>query len=127
MSMVKNLRKLRMNKGISQQRLAEVIGTSQQSINKYENHNVQPDLQTLIRFADFFHVSVDYLIGYSDIPARLDSMDEGTETEDEARTLTLYRQLTPQEKHSIKLILQNYCRNKTGSADMNQQSLIEDE
>lgn len=44
-------------------------------------------------------------------------MDEGTETEDEARTLTLYRQLTPQEKHSIKLILQNYCGNKT-LADM---------
>ena len=125
--MLKNLKKLREEKGISQKQLADVVSVSQQSINKYENHNVQPDLQTLIRFADFFHVSVDYLIGYSDIPARLDSMDEETETEDEARTLTLYRQLTPQEKHSIKLILQNYCRNKTGSADMNQQSLIEDE
>ena len=125
--MLERLRMLRIRDGVSQKKLADMMQVSQQSINKYENHNVQPDLQTLIRFADFFHVSVDYLIGYSDIPARLDSMEEGTETEDEARTLTLYRQLTPQEKHSIKLILQNYCRNKTGSADMNQQSLIEDE
>ena len=37
--MVKNLKFLRTNKGLSQQQLAEVIGTSQQSINKYENHN----------------------------------------------------------------------------------------
>ena len=62
--MVKNLRTLRMSKGISQQQLADVIGTSQQSINKYENHNVEPDISTLIMLADYFQVSVDYLIGH---------------------------------------------------------------
>ena len=64
MSVVKNLRTLRMSKGISQQQLADVIGTSQQSINKYENHNVEPDISTLIMLADYFQVSVDYLIGH---------------------------------------------------------------
>lgn len=37
--MVTNLRSLRLSKGVSQQQLADVIGTTQQSINKYENHS----------------------------------------------------------------------------------------
>ena len=121
--MLERLKMLRMHAGISQKKLADMMQVSQQSINKYENHDVQPDLQTLIRFADFFHVSVDYLIGYSDIPARLDSAGQGDETADEAHILALYRQLSPQEKQSVEMILQNYCRNKTGSADANRRSL----
>lgn len=49
--MVKNLRKLRTSSGISQQQLADIIGTSQQSINKYENHSVEPDINGLINGA----------------------------------------------------------------------------
>ena len=33
-------------------------------VNKYENHNVEPDISTLIMLADYFQVSVDYLIGH---------------------------------------------------------------
>lgn len=60
---VKNLKKLRKLFGVSQQQLADVIGVSQQSINKYENHNIEPDIETLIAMADYFNTSVDYLIG----------------------------------------------------------------
>lgn len=59
--MVKNLKKLRAEYGISQQQLADVIGVSQQSINKFENHNVEPDIETLGAMADYFNVSIDYL------------------------------------------------------------------
>ncbi|HIU69449.1 MAG TPA: helix-turn-helix transcriptional regulator [Candidatus Scubalenecus merdavium] len=61
--MVKNLKKLRKLFGVSQQQLADVLGVSQQSINKYENHNVEPDIETLIAMADYFDTSVDYLVG----------------------------------------------------------------
>lgn len=64
--MVKNLKKLRTEKGITQQALAAAVGTSQQSINKYENHGVEPDIATLIRLADFFDTSTDYLIDRTD-------------------------------------------------------------
>ena len=40
--MVKNLKYLRTRYGISQQQLAEIAGVSQQSVNKYENHNIEP-------------------------------------------------------------------------------------
>lgn len=64
--MVANLKKLRTAHGISQQKLAEAVGVSQQSINKYENHTVEPNIETLVLFADYFGVSVDHLIGRTD-------------------------------------------------------------
>ena len=61
--MVKNLKRLRSKAGISQRELAEIVMVSQQSINKHENHNVEPDIETLIKLADYFKVSLDYLVG----------------------------------------------------------------
>ena len=62
--MLENLRKLRTEAGVTQKQLADAISVSQQSINKYENHNIEPDIRTMILIADFFHTSVDYLIGH---------------------------------------------------------------
>lgn len=64
--MVANLKKLRNAYNISQQQLADVIGVSQQSINKYENHNIEPDIETLKTMATFFNTSIDYLVGYKE-------------------------------------------------------------
>lgn len=63
---MENLKKLRIEHKISQKQLADVIGVSQQSINKYENHNVEPDISTLKSLANYFNTSIDYLVGYSD-------------------------------------------------------------
>lgn len=64
--MVKNLKAIRNKKGISQQTLASAIGLTQQSINMYENHKIEPDIDTLIEIANYFNVTVDYLIGRTD-------------------------------------------------------------
>ena len=64
--MVANLKKLRSEYNISQQQLANVIGVSQQSINKYENHKIEPDIETLKTMANFFNTSIDYLVGYKE-------------------------------------------------------------
>ena len=61
---LKNLRTLREERGLSQQKLADQFCLSQQSIYKYENGLAEPDLATLKQFANFFHTTVDYLIGY---------------------------------------------------------------
>ena len=65
---MKNLKKLRQQNNISQEKLAEVIYTSQQAIYKYEAGLSQPDINRLIDIADYFHTSVDYLIGHTDDP-----------------------------------------------------------
>lgn len=61
---MKNLRNLREERGLSQQKLADKFCLSQQSIYKYENGLAEPDFATLKQFANFFHTTVDYLIGY---------------------------------------------------------------
>ena len=51
--MLENLKELRKATKTTQNELAEAIGVSQQSINKYENHNIEPDIETLKRIADY--------------------------------------------------------------------------
>jgi len=74
--MVANLKKLRNEYKISQQQLADVIGVSQQSINKYENHNIEPDIETLKIMAKFFNTSIDYLVGYKESETKFDNTQE---------------------------------------------------
>lgn len=110
--MVKNLKLLRNKKGISQQQLADIIGISQQSINKYENHNIEPDINTLIDFANYFNTSVDYLIGHTDIEHIFEKVEPFDLNRDEARLIDNYRILNENEKESIRLVIKNYCNAK---------------
>ena len=110
--MVRNLRKLRLAKGVSQQQLAQAIGTTQQSINKYENHSTEPDIQTLIRLADYFGTSVDDLVGHYTQP-REEEINDLILTRDEIFLIQNRRRLSRSERESIRLILENYLKNKT--------------
>ena len=108
--MIKNLKYLRESHGISQQKLADAIGISQQSVNKYENHQTQPDIVTLIQIADFFHTSVDFLIGHSEAQAESAGVPVFKLNADEIQLVNQYRQLSLKEKDSIHLVMENYCK-----------------
>ena len=108
--MVARLKELRTKKNISQQRLAIELGISQQSVNKYENHSIEPDIFLLIKIADFFGVSVDYLIGHSDVPRQLEVVQRYSLNSDEALLIEKYRQLTAAERESIGLVMDNYLK-----------------
>lgn len=60
------LKSLRCEMNISQQELANKIGTSKSSINMYERGEREPNLDRVKMFADFFDVGTDYLLGKSD-------------------------------------------------------------
>ena len=62
-----NLRKLRVDADLTQEQLAERLGTAKSTISMYENGNRQPDFETLEAIADFFNVDIDYLMGRSHI------------------------------------------------------------
>lgn len=104
--MVKNLRKLRMSNGVSQEKLAEFLGITQQSINRYERHKIEPDIETMILMADYFNTTVDYLIGHTppEDPQELEL------TKDEWALLRDYRQLSESERESIRLVINNYLK-----------------
>lgn len=62
------LRELRHQRKISQVRLAMELNVSQNTICRYETGEREADYATLIRIADYFNVSVDYLLGRTDNP-----------------------------------------------------------
>lgn len=62
--MLANLKALRTAQGLSQRALADFVKVSQQSINQYENRDTEPDIAVLTRIADYFGVSIDYLVGH---------------------------------------------------------------
>ena len=60
------LRELRKEKNISQKALSEFVGCTERSIRYYESKQRRPDLDVLIKIAQFFEVSLDYLAGLTD-------------------------------------------------------------
>jgi len=57
------LKSLRKEIDLSQSQLAEILGSTQRNISYWELGTTEPDMRTLWRIADYFQVSVDYLIG----------------------------------------------------------------
>ena len=112
--MLSRIKQLRQEQGLSQRGLAEYLGISQQSINKYENHNIEPDITTLRQIADVFCVSIDYLVEQTDErqPVLLRPDDEKPLSGSECRLVSEYRQLTPDERMSIDLVIRNYLANR---------------
>lgn len=70
-----NLKKLREEKALSQQRLADLFNLSQQSIYKYENAISEPDIETLKKLANFFDTSIDYLVGHTNIRHKIEPVE----------------------------------------------------
>ena len=62
------LKELRKKKGISQLRLATELNTTQNTISRYETGEREPGIAELIKIADYFNVSVDYLIERTENP-----------------------------------------------------------
>lgn len=61
------LKELRLNKDISQRKLGEIFGVANQTVSSWEKGINEPDFDTLIKIAEFFQVSVGYLLGTEEI------------------------------------------------------------
>jgi len=80
---VNRIRELRTKMKVSQNELAAIIGVTQQAISAYENNLREPDLGTLNKLASYFGVSLDYLLGRTDIPTPADEITEAVSDDPE--------------------------------------------
>ena len=64
------LKELRKSRQISQLKLGMNLNMAQNTISRYENEEREADYKTLILFADYFDVSIDYLLGRTENPNR---------------------------------------------------------
>ena len=105
-----NLKTLRKQHNLSQQKLADILHVSQQSIYKYENNITSPDIETLIRMADYFNTSVDYLVEHTDIPHKIEPVVETMLNEEEFLLIENYRKLSLARKKLIHQITEEYTK-----------------
>lgn len=62
----KKIKDLRLEKGLKQKDVASAINIATNTLSQFENNKGRPSLEVLSLLADFFEVSVDYLIGRED-------------------------------------------------------------
>lgn len=102
---MENLKALRVDAGLTMKELGAEIGIAESTVSLYEGGK-RADIQTLIRFADYFHVTLDYLLGREQ-PVQ-DCIAE-TLSKEEKELIQIYRSLNGKGKDSIM----EYARERT--------------
>ena len=114
---MKNLKLLRKSCHLSQKELSQFLHISQQSICKYENGCAEANETLLIRTADFFGTSVDYLLGLCDSPDNSDLKPSSypfcQSSPEENFHLNLYRNASKEQKKAVDTLLKNCSQAKT--------------
>lgn len=102
------LRQLRKAKGMTQEQVAAYLNAAKSTVSQYENNVNEPDLKTLVKLADLFNVSVDYLFGRE--PAgKGDQTDRDARKEDKSGWPQLLREhLTEEEADYLQESLAMY-------------------
>ena len=59
----KRLEGLRISYNLTQKQLADKLGVTKQTVSNWENDNILPSIETLMRICQFFNVSTDYVLG----------------------------------------------------------------
>jgi len=100
------MRELRNERNLRLKDLAEVLGVTTSSVGMYENNKRYPDIMAIVKLAEFFDVSVDYLLGHTDIRESVDQqIEEYVETPDVAELLELIKQIPEDKIHLVKEFL----------------------
>lgn len=86
--------------GMTQRELANILHISASTLNGYIKQGKEPDFDMLIRLANYFNTTTDYLLGRANLRT---SPDQPISTE-EGRLLGIYRLLPPQQK---EIVLEN--------------------
>lgn len=94
------LKSLRQEKGLSQRDLAKKLNISASAIAMYETSKREPDSELLKRISEFFGVSIDYLLGTTDIPSPTVQIKDAVSDDPELKEF--YEEM--KERESLKLL-----------------------
>lgn len=101
------LKDLRLANELTQKELSEKLGCTQTAVGKYERGDLEPNIDTLIKLAGIFEVSIDYLVGNSDEFGAITV--EGPElTQTEKQLLSNFRGADEIGKRSILITAQAF-------------------
>lgn len=98
--MKNNIRTLRKAAGITMKQLGDLMGVSESAISLYETGKAEPDISMLKKLADYFSVSIDYLLGATKKPTRSCELSE-----DEYTHLMLFRAASEDARLASEAVL----------------------
>ncbi len=90
------IKELRVEHNLTQRELAQKIYSTDKNIWAYENKLATPPLETLVKLADFFNCSIDYLVGRADDFGNISIINTNEPiSQDEKQILSCYKKLSP--------------------------------
>lgn len=92
--MENNIRKLRKSHDLTMKQFGEMMGVSESMISLYENNKAQPDINMIYKMADYFDVSIDFLLGRK--------TDESKEEKTDDKLVVDILSLTKEEKTLVQ-------------------------
>lgn len=104
------LKELRTEKNLTQEEVAKEIGTSQTNIGRWEKGLNEPSSSFVVKLANFFEVSTDYLLGRSDDFGNVTvttASPSAALTPDEQEILETYRNLPPHRRKTFMLFVES--------------------
>lgn len=93
------LRQLRESRGLEINDVAKILGMKRERYNHYEVDAREPSLDTVVKLANFYGVSVDYLLGVTDVPSQ--STPKGEDVSFPELLTKIYFQIDEETKHQL--------------------------
>ena len=101
---IEKLNKLLFTNNVTRAKLIEDIGIGKNQIKYWETHQNTPNAETIKKIADYFGVTVDYLIGNEDVPASpVEPATSGWELDEREQTLLTTFRSTTEEGRQLKI------------------------
>ena len=104
MSFGSNLERIRKEKKISQTKLGEALGLTQQMISSYEKDLSSPNVEILCKLSDFFNISIDSLVEHT--------LEKPEVNNSLSRFLSYYNNLTESDREKSILIIQTLLEDR---------------
>lgn len=104
MSFGRNLERIRKGRKISQAKLGEILGLTQQMVSSYEKDLSSPNVEVLVKIADYFNVSIDSLVEHV--------VTKPDEDNSESRFLRYFENLNEQDRDKCITIVQTLLEDR---------------
>lgn len=120
---MKRLKELREQKNLTQAQLSKFLNISASTIGMYEQGRRFPDENLLKHISQYFNVSIDYLLGLTNIPNTIDDYIQKSNTnsyhinDDEQTLIKKYRQLKAEDRQIIDTMLERFVPTKEPKSD----------
>lgn len=100
------IRELREQQGLRQDTLANFVGSSQQTISRIENGKCVPPVDLIVNIAEYFKVTVDYILCLSDTKRNLEvQLKINREIDEFYELVSAYKDLNNENRETITILL----------------------